>query len=86
MSRRTVSMEEFMKIATRRARTNATGQLRPLAERLSQAQLDNRQVKIWARRTVAEKIYARHNQFALVLQNFFSRGILGRAKWLFAGK
>lgn len=85
MSKRTVSMEEIMKIATRRQR-NSRGGLLPLTQRLSQTALDNRDVKIWARRTLAEKIIAKQNMFGMVLQNFFSRGILGRFKWLAFGK
>lgn len=67
-------------------RTNTTGQLRPLNERFSQAALGKRDVKIWARRTVADKILASQSMMARTLGSFFKRGFFGRLKWLFIGR
>lgn len=84
MSKRTTNVEELMKIAARR-RTHH-GQLRPLADRLSTAQMNTRDVKRYARRTVAEKILMSQKQIMLVLGSFFGRGVAGRLKWVLTGK
>lgn len=85
MSRNTVSMEELMKIAARR-QTNARKGLLPITERLNTTQINARDTKIWARRTVAEKLAAKQNMMAMVLQHYFSRGFWGRMKHLFTGR
>lgn len=85
MSRNTVSVEELMKIAARR-QTNARKGLLPIAQRLSTTEMNARDTKIWARRTVAEKLSAKQNMMAMVLQHYFTRNFFGRVKHLLTGK
>lgn len=85
MSKHSVSVQEIMKINARRQR-NARKGLLPFLDRVSQQEADKREAKIWARRTVAEKLIARQHQMGLVLHNFFSRTFFGRVKWAFTGK
>lgn len=92
MSKHTVNMEEVMKINARRqvtqARrvTNARKGLLPIVERLNAQQLANREGKIWARRTVADRLSAQQAMLGRVLHNFFARGLFGRLKWFLSGR
>jgi len=62
------------------------GQLVPLRKRLNPHQAAKRQMKITARRTVAEAIITSQNRIAGVLNHFFTRNLLGRLRWVFTGK
>ena len=67
------------------SKTNATGQLRPLSERLTPAQQDARDAKIWARRTVAEKLGQNQMIANLSFAAFVQMPFLMRVRWMLFG-
>ena len=70
-------------------RRTARGQLQPITARLSPEQLQARAVKIFARRSVAEKL-AINGAMAIGRANMalqvLGRGFFGRLKWLVIGR
>lgn len=62
------------------------GQLVPLKQRISEWNYAKRAQRIQARSTLAAMLVGRQNQMALVLNNYFSRGFLGRLKFLVVGR
>ena len=70
-------------------KTNTTGQLNPLEDRMSQHQLAKRAAKIEARHTVAQQLSREHaitRGVAVGCLQVLQRGLWGRLKWLLRGK
>ena len=66
------------------------GQLIPLENRINPHQMIKRQIKLAARRTVADHLLRQQARFmqtiSTLLYNHISRGFFGRFKWLFLGR
>lgn len=62
------------------------GNLVPLKERISKYRMAKRNIRIAARRTVAEQLIARHNMIAIAMQNLLGRSFFGRLKWVATGR
>ncbi len=67
-------------------RTNATGQLLPINERLNAHQQEKREVKIWARRTIAEKLAMQQQLQGMTVMSFFTMTFIQKMLWVFLGR
>jgi hypothetical protein len=61
-------------------------QLKPLNQRMTAADLQIRAARMQARRTVAERLAYAQSMWGAILNSFFTRGFLGRMKWLITGR
>lgn len=61
---------------------HANGQLLPLRQRRTEAQMEKRNEKAQYRNSIARSI----GMMNFGLNSFFNRGFLGRLKWLLTGK
>ena len=67
-------------------RTNTTGQLRPLKERLSEYKMGKRKINSQARAIVAAQLRGEINGLGHYVVSVLGRRFLGRMRWLFTGK
>ncbi len=68
-----------------RHKTRASGQFRPLEDRMSKGQLDKRAVKIEARRTVAQSLAREIGLTRAGIIGFVNMGFFSRLRWLLFG-
>ena len=70
-------------------KTNETGQLEPLTHRLNPHQQARRDIRIEARKTIAQQLSREHaitRGIAATTLSVLRRGLWGRLKWLLFGR